>query len=104
MIIKDNMANMCAKVTSTYMEFTLAFGPKPEFSFSFKFTSSDELDAKIFLQKAEQMFTQTDTYGIIFAWKKIYLIQIKTNFHMVEDMSILCSIILSGVQSTEKRF
>ena len=30
------MANMCAKVTSTYMEFTLAFGPKPEFSFSFK--------------------------------------------------------------------
>ena len=36
MIIKDNMANMCAKVTSTYMEFTLAFGPKPEFSFSFK--------------------------------------------------------------------
>lgn len=64
----------------------------------------DELDAKIFLQKAEQMFTQTDTYGIIFAWKKIYLIQIKTNFHMVEDMSILCSIILSGVQSTEKRF
>ena len=37
MIIKDNMANMCAKETSTYMEFTLAFGPKPEFSFSFKF-------------------------------------------------------------------
>ena len=31
------MANMCAKVTSTYMEFTLAFGPKLEFSFSFKF-------------------------------------------------------------------
>jgi hypothetical protein len=53
MIIKDNMANMCAKVTSTYMEFTLAFGPKPEFSFSFKcilVTSSDELDAQIFLQ------------------------------------------------------
>ncbi|RHQ04841.1 hypothetical protein DW999_05585 [Ruminococcus sp. AM54-14NS] len=37
MIIKDNMANMCAKVTSIYMEFTLAFGPKPEFSFSFKY-------------------------------------------------------------------
>ena len=34
------MANMCAKVTSTYMEFTLAFGPKPEFSFSFKFFST----------------------------------------------------------------
>ena len=40
MIIKDDMANMCAKVTSTYMEFTLAFGPKPEFSFSFKFFST----------------------------------------------------------------
>ena len=40
MIIKDNMANMCAKVTSIYMEFTLAFGPKPEFSFSFKFFST----------------------------------------------------------------
>jgi len=49
MIIKDNMANMCAKVTSTYMEFTLAFGPKPEFSFSFKSRYfSDELDAQFF--------------------------------------------------------
>ena len=28
----------------------------------------------------------------------------KTNFHMVGDMSIPCSIILSGVQNTEKRF
>ena len=53
MIIKDNMANMCAKVTSIYMEFTLAFGPKPEFSFSFKYLKihlTDELDAQIFLQ------------------------------------------------------
>lgn len=60
MIIKDNMANMCAKVTSTYMEFTLAFGPKPEFSFSFKsrYVSDElELDAQIFYQKKEQMFT-----------------------------------------------
>lgn len=57
MIIKDNMANMCAKVTSTYMEFTLAFGPKPEFSFSFKYENTDELDAQIFYQKKEQMFT-----------------------------------------------
>ena len=46
MIIKDNMANMCAKVTSTYMEFTLAFGPKPEFSFSFK--SEQSVDIKIY--------------------------------------------------------
>ena len=41
MIIKDNMANMCAKVTSTYIEFTLAFGPKPEFNFSFKYAGKD---------------------------------------------------------------
>ena len=34
------------------MEFTLAFGPKPEFSFSFKFSLlSDELDAQIFYPK-----------------------------------------------------
>ena len=57
MIIKDNMANMCAKVTSTYMEFTLAFGPKPEFSFSFKLHLTDELDAQIFYSKKEHMFT-----------------------------------------------
>lgn len=56
MIIKDNMANMCAKVTSTYMEFTLAFGPKPEFSFSFKCYFSDELGALFFKKQAEQMF------------------------------------------------
>ena len=28
---------MCARVTSTYMEFTFTFGPKPEFKFSFNF-------------------------------------------------------------------
>jgi hypothetical protein len=47
MIIKDNMANMCAKVTSTYMEFTLAFGPKPEFSFSFKSSLTLYLNEKL---------------------------------------------------------
>ena len=58
MLIKDNMANMYAKVTSTYMEFTLAFGPKPEFSFSFKSRYfSDELDAQFFVKK-EHMFTE----------------------------------------------
>ena len=30
-------ASMCARVTSTYMEFTFTFGPKPEFKFSFNF-------------------------------------------------------------------
>ena len=28
---------MCARVTSTYMEFTFTFGPKPEFKFSFNY-------------------------------------------------------------------
>ena len=62
MIIKDNMANMCAKVTSTYMEFTLAFGPKPEFSFSFKLNVfgnttcnkiCDEVKVTLHLQRLE---------------------------------------------------
>ena len=57
MIIKDNMANMCAKVTSTYMEFTLAFGPKPEFSFSFKLLSVMSYTRKFFYKTTEQMFT-----------------------------------------------
>ena len=52
MIIKNNMANMCAKVTSTYMEFTLAFGPKPEFSFSFKSINLINTQ-KIFIDKKE---------------------------------------------------
>ena len=56
MIIKDNMANMCAKVTSTYMEFTLAFGPKPEFSFSFKFSQSLDINAVTGIQQVENMF------------------------------------------------
>ena len=56
MIIKDNMANMCAKVTSTYMEFTLAFGPKPEFSFSFKLHNKTILSLTHFLPKSNHMF------------------------------------------------
>ena len=43
-------------------------------------------------------------YGIMFLWEKICLQLIKMIFHMVEDMCTLCSIIWSGVQSTEKRF
>ena len=57
MIIKDNMANMCAKVTSTYMEFTLAFGPKPEFSFSFKSMS---------IFQAKKSTEQTQTFVLYF--------------------------------------
>ena len=56
MIIKDNMANMCAKVTSTYMEFTLAFGPKPEFSFSFKLSFISYLFHNLPLDNNKQMF------------------------------------------------
>ena len=56
MIIKDNMANMCAKVTSTYMEFTLAFGPKPEFSFSFKLYFIIVLFQYTILGDREQVF------------------------------------------------
>ena len=39
---------MCARVTSTYMEFTFTFGAKSEFKFSFKCYFSDELDALSF--------------------------------------------------------
>ena len=56
MIIKDNMANMCAKVTSTYMEFTLAFGPKPEFSFSCKLCFSPYKHSTICIRKSKHMF------------------------------------------------
>ena len=48
---------MCARVTSTYMEFTFTFGPKPEFKFSFNSFNFDELDAQIFYSKKEHMFT-----------------------------------------------
>ena len=39
----------------------------------------------------------------MFLWEKICLQLIKMIFHMVEDMCTLCSIIWSGVQSTEKK-
>ena len=35
-------------------------------------------------------------------WKEMYLVSRKIDFHMVEDMHTLYSIILSGVQNTEK--
>ena len=64
MIIKDNMANMCAKVTSTYMEFTLAFGPKPEFSFSFKFLLPIQVGDELQKKNAEHLF-YIAKYGIL---------------------------------------
>lgn len=70
MIIKDNMANMCAKVTSTYMEFTLAFGPKPEFSFSFKynfernsFFISIKTDVLILFEFKHHLLSNIDFYS-----------------------------------------
>ena len=41
---------------------------------------------------------------MIFIWKKIHLSLNKIHFHMVEDMYILYSIILSGVQNIENSF
>ena len=32
---------MCARVTSTYMEFTFTFGPKLEFKNTFKYKKKD---------------------------------------------------------------
>ena len=43
---------MCARVTSTYMEFTFTFGPKPEFKFSFKSINPINTQ-KIFVDKKE---------------------------------------------------
>ena len=40
--------------------------------------------------------------GRISIWKEMYLVSRKIDFHMVEDMYTLSSIILSGVQNTEK--
>ena len=70
MIIKDNMANMCAKVTSTYMEFTLAFGPKPEFSFSFKLILLP-LQVGDELQKTKEHLFCNAIHGIIESVDKV---------------------------------
>ena len=49
------------------------------------------------------MFAFARTYGIMFIWRKTYLILIKRIYHMVEAMSIHYSTILSGARSTGKR-
>ena len=41
--------------------------------------------------------------GRISIWKEMYLVSRKIDFHMIEDMHTLYSIILSGVQNTEKK-
>ena len=60
------MANMCAKVTSTYMEFTLAFGPKPEFSFSFKYNRLFSISKVAMLILYEHMFFLSNIMFIFF--------------------------------------
>lgn len=52
---------------------------------------------------------RTGVYSLANIWynrnmEKIYLLSKKTHFHMVEAMCTHCSIILSGVQNTGKRF
>ena len=42
--------------------------------------------------------------GRISILKEMYLVSRKIDFHMVEDMHTLYSIILSGVQNTEKKW
>ena len=66
------MANMCAKVTSTYMEFTLAFGPKPEFSFLFKFKFLLPLQVgdELHKNKKEHLF-DNEFRGIIESVEKV---------------------------------
>ena len=65
---------------------------------------SDELDALFFKNKQNKCLQTILAYGIIKTWRKICLISMIMNFHMVEDMCIPCSTIWYGVQNTGKRF
>ena len=65
---------------------------------------SDELGALFIYNNIEHMFTRLVTYGIIFIWKKIYLLLKKILFRMVEDMCIRFNIIWSGVRNTGRKF
>ena len=65
---------------------------------------SDELDALFFEKRQNKCLRNVLAYGIIKTWRKICLISIITNFHMVDDMCIPCSTIWYGVQNIGKRF
>ena len=65
---------------------------------------SDELGALFIYNNIEHMFTRLVTYGIIFIWKKIYLLLKKILFRMVEDMCTRFNIIWSGARNTERKF
>ena len=64
----------------------------------------DELGALFIYNNIEHMFTCLVTYGIIFIWKKIYLLLKKILFRMVEDMCTRFNIIWSGARNTERKF
>ena len=61
---------------------------------------SDELVALFIYNNIEHMFTCLVTYGIIFIWKKIYLLLKKILFRMVEDMCTRFNIIWSDARNT----
>ena len=65
---------------------------------------SDELGALFIDNNIEHMFTYLVTYGIIFIWKKIYLLLKKILFRMVEDMCTRFNIIWSDARNTERKF
>ena len=66
---------------------------------------SDELGVSNFSIKIQNWcLLYTEAYGTIKTWKKIYLLLRETHFHMVEDMFILYSTILSGARNIENRF
>ena len=65
---------------------------------------SDELGALFIYNNIEHMFTCLVTYGIIFIWKKIYLLLKKILFRMVEDMCTRFNIIWSDARNTERKF
>ena len=58
------IANMCARITSTYMEFTLAFVFKPEFKNTFKFLLPLQVGDELQKGNIEHLFYAT-IYDII---------------------------------------
>ena len=66
---------------------------------------SDELGVSNFFIKIQNWcLLYVEAYGTIKTWKKIYLLLRETHFHMVEDMFILYSTILSSARNIENRF
>ena len=65
---------------------------------------NDELGALFIYNNIEHMFTCLVTYGIIFIWKKIYLLLKKILFRMVEDMCTRFNIIWSDARNTGRKF